>query len=67
MPARSTQLLSGGRRTEVANRGDVQRSDILYGVVKAFNTRQAGKTYPLNAAPDALYEAVKAFNTRRLG
>lgn len=67
MNARATQIMAGGRRTEVANRGDIHRADILYGAVKAFNTRQQGKTYPLTAAPDALYEAVKAFNTRRLG
>lgn len=67
MPARQTQVISTARRTEYANRGGIDPADKLYGVVKAYNMRQAGRQYGPAAPTDALFDAVKAFNTRRLG
>lgn len=66
MNARLTQPFLNARRTDVANRAGIDPADKLYGVVKAYNTRQAGRSYE-PGAPEALFDAVKAFNTRRLG
>ena len=65
MNARLTQPFSA-RRTEVANRGVIDPADKLYAAVKAYNTRQIGRSYD-SGAPEALFDAVKAYNTRRLG
>jgi hypothetical protein len=50
----------------VLSRGGLDSADVLNGAVKAFNQRQAGRSYDHSAA-DNLFAAVKAFNTRRLG
>lgn len=64
--ARHTQVMLAARRTEWASRGGVDPADILNGAVKAFNQRQAGRSYDHSEAEN-LFAAVKAFNTRRLG
>jgi hypothetical protein len=64
--ARQTQVMVAARRTEVLSRGGLDSADVLNGAVKAFNQRQAGRSYDHSAA-DNLFAAVKAFNTRRLG
>jgi hypothetical protein len=66
MAAQLTQPFLNARRTDFANRGGIDPADTLYGAVKAFNQRKAGRSYE-QGAPEALFDAVKAFNTRRLG
>jgi hypothetical protein len=60
----ATQPFMMNRRTEPATRGRIDPADTLYAAVKAYNTRQVGRSYEPEA-PEALFDAVKAFNARR--
>ncbi|MEB3327928.1 MAG: hypothetical protein VKQ33_01710 [Candidatus Sericytochromatia bacterium] len=65
MPALHTAPGLGARRTEPATRSShVDPSDILFGVVKAYNQRHGGRAYGAGETEN-LFEAVRAFNARR--
>jgi hypothetical protein len=65
MPVAQTAPGLGARRTEPATRGHhVDPSDILFGVVKAYNQRHGGRAYATGATEN-LFDAVRAFNARR--
>ncbi|MEB3195955.1 MAG: hypothetical protein VKP62_02020 [Candidatus Sericytochromatia bacterium] len=63
MPAAPTQCLNT-RRTDWAVRpAAVDRADVLFGVVKAFNQRD-GRHYPAGNT-ETLFDAVKLYQARR--
>lgn len=64
MVATLTQPCFSAARTRVANGGVIDPADKLYAAVKAYNTRQGGRSYGLGE-PEQLFDAVKAFNARR--
>lgn len=65
MPAAATLPTYGARRTEPANRSaHVDPTDILFGVVKAYNQRHGGRAYSAGST-ETLFDAVRAFNARR--
>lgn len=66
MNPRLTSPMLNARVTAAANRAGIDPADKLYGMVKAYNTRQLGRGYE-QGTQEALFDAVKAYNARRFG